>query len=222
VIIHAISDLHGHFPKLNGKADLLIVAGDFADNDSLHKYKEFEKWFDALSYAVKIMVPGNHDTLVEWRVLQEPGHWLKSNKVELTNHSLTLESVLIHGFSYTLQFENMNPLCKAFTVENEKQMKEKLSWIPDNVDILVSHAAAYGVLDGAYYEWTGKTSHFGSKAILDTLKRVQPRVFICGHIHEGFGQHEMKHDSGKITRCYNVSHVNEHYQPVNAVTEIKI
>lgn len=60
------------------------------------------------------------------------------------------------------------------------------------LDILVSHQPPYGYLDkvsgkyGAPKKWQGK--HAGGKAILDYIKKYQPKYVFCGHIHEGEGK----------------------------------
>jgi Icc-related predicted phosphoesterase len=58
------------------------------------------------------------------------------------------------------------------------------------LDILICHQPPYGVLDkvnfpGVPENWKGK--HAGSKAILDYIKKYQPKYVFCGHIHEGEG-----------------------------------
>ncbi len=59
------------------------------------------------------------------------------------------------------------------------------------IDVLVCHQPPFGVLDkvnfpGAPPSWQGK--HAGSKAILDYIKKYQPRYVFCGHIHEAEGK----------------------------------
>ena len=71
-----------------------------------------------------------------------------------------------------------------------------------NLDILLCHNPAYGVLDrvnfpGAPKHWQNK--HAGSKVILDYVKKKQPRYVFCGHIHEAKGKKKI----GK-TQVYNV------------------
>lgn len=62
------------------------------------------------------------------------------------------------------------------------------------VDIFVCHQPPFGVLDrvnfpGAPKDWRGK--HAGGKAILDYVKKAQPKYVFCGHIHEGEGHRKV-------------------------------
>ena len=72
----------------------------------------------------------------------------------------------------------------------------------DNVGILLCHQPPLGILDKvsakfAPKHWQGK--HAGSQAILDYVKKYQPKYVFCGHIHEAEGQQKL----GKKT-IYNL------------------
>jgi len=89
---------------------------------------------------------------------------------------------------------------KSAKIETEKA-KRILKRFND-VDILVCHQPPYKILDkvnfsGAPKHWQG--NHAGSKAILDYIKKKQPKYVFCGHIHEGKGKKKI----GK-TEVYNV------------------
>ncbi|MFH1823237.1 MAG: metallophosphoesterase [archaeon] len=61
-------------------------------------------------------------------------------------------------------------------------------------DILICHQPPYGILDKvtakfAPKSWQGK--HAGSKAILNYIKKYQPKYVFCGHIHEGKGKKKL-------------------------------
>ena len=70
------------------------------------------------------------------------------------------------------------------------------------IDILLCHQPPYGILDevnspGISKYWQGK--HAGSKVILDYVGKKQPKLVLCGHIHEGKGMRRV----GK-TEIYNL------------------
>jgi Icc-related predicted phosphoesterase len=100
---------------------------------------------------------------------------------------------------------------KTFDPEDEKK-KEFAKWQEPKIsnflnslgktDILLTHIPPYGFLDKvtskfAPNDWQGK--HAGSKAILDYIKRYQPKLVLCGHIHEAKGKVKI----GK-TKIYNL------------------
>jgi Icc-related predicted phosphoesterase len=63
MIIDCISDLHGHYPKLDG-GDLLIVAGNLTARDNLKELDEFNEWIREQYYKKKVLIAGNHDNLI--------------------------------------------------------------------------------------------------------------------------------------------------------------
>jgi len=87
---------------------------------------------------------------------------------------------------------------KKFTDKARKTLKR---FGRSGIEILLHHQPPYGILDKvgplAPKQWRGK--HAGSKAILDYIKKHQPRYAFCGHIHEGEGHKRI----GK-TEVYNL------------------
>jgi Icc-related predicted phosphoesterase len=63
--VTCISDLHGHYPNWLEGGDLLIVAGDLTATDSEQEYLDFYNWIRKQSYKNKIVIAGNHDTLIQ-------------------------------------------------------------------------------------------------------------------------------------------------------------
>jgi len=83
-----------------------------------------------------------------------------------------------------------------------EKAKRILRRFDGDLDILVCHQPPYGILDrvnfpGAPKNWQGKRA--GSKAVLDYIKKYQPRHVFCGHIHEAEGMKKL----GK-TLVYNL------------------
>lgn len=134
----------------------------------------------------------------------------KMKRVKLVKNRLLNIDGLKIGFleiyndvSWVKEFKprDYNKKLKAATKETIKVRKILQRF--GNIDILVCHQPPYGILDkvsgkyGAPKSWHGK--HAGGKAILDYVKKYQPRYVFCGHIHEGHGHKKL----GK-TDIYNL------------------
>lgn len=246
MIIDCISDMHGHYPKLEG-GDLLIVAGDLTARDSENEMALFDYWLNEQNYKKKIVIAGNHDNVLsENRIKLQFCEYLCDSGTEFEHEEpvrnlfdagdkflIYKKKLKIWGSPWSLWFEGINPKCKAFT-GSENDLKNKFNLIPDDIDILITHAPPYGILDGIPIE-DGSEFHAGSKSLRKRLFEIKPRLNIFGHIHEkGYRFVEItfppenptvkqisediikvEMHGGKITRCINASHVNEHYKPVN-------
>lgn len=216
VSISCIADLHGHYPKLEG-GDLLIVAGDLTSTDDPIEYTAFRDWLNEQEYEKKIVVPGNHDGEIEldWTFQSESFHEIAEI---LIDRGIEFRGFKIWGSPWTLQFAGMNPKFRAFTLESEGELKKKFELIPEGVDILVTHAAPYGIRDGTSFadkpsEET-KVTHLGSRALKDRLEELgsgRDFLHVFGHVHEGYG---VSHIDSNL--YVNASHVNLFHKPVNA------
>lgn len=216
MIIDAISDLHGYYPELPG-GDILILGGDYTARDEISEWNEFYLWLKELPYKHKVYVAGNHDGFLEHCAPSSIGKQLDSDYVEnqhyLVDEAVEIEGIKIYGTPWTFEFENMNPKCKAFTCTSENELMKKFNKIPAGIDILISHGPPFHILDKTlFYE------NVGSSALLSILDEIPPKYLFCGHIHEQGGKSADHQD----TKCFNVSHVNEQYKPVNPYTRINI
>ena len=70
----------------------------------------------------------------------------------------------------------------------------------DGVDVLITHAPPYGILD------RDGSIHYGSNELLSRVKAVRPRIHLFGHIHKANGLEE----SGG-TVFSNAAMMDEHY-----------
>ena len=83
-------------------------------------------------------------------------------------------------------------------------MAEKLFYeiLPENIDILVTHGPAFGILENSEENQLNPKHHYGCDILRDFLqKREDCYVQICGHIHE---QGEKLHLSEQRV-AYNVA-----------------
>ena len=208
--ITCISDLHGHYPKLHG-GDLLIVAGDLTGRDQMYEYIKFFEWFSDADYKKKIVIAGNHDNLIQDGTIeiksQGPISYLCDSGTEF-------EGLKIWGSPWTMTFDGMNPKCKAFTVDTEEELSKKWDMIPLDTNILITHSPSYGMLDYVDGENVGSLSLRNAKI----FQSPSLRLHVCAHIHECGG---LQQQVSKIT-IINASHVNEHYEPVNAPVRITL
>lgn len=211
MIIDCISDLHGFFPNLEG-GDLLIIAGDLTAHDSYEEHEKFQEWLEAQDYKKKIVVAGNHDNkLYDDLDLNFP----EMGIAHLENSATEFEGLKIWGTPSSLWFDRINPFCSAFTCK-ESGIGNNLSLCPSDVDILISHGPAHMILD----EFLGSLS---LRYELDT--RLKPKLFVCGHIHEGYGRsflHRPGYGDENNTICVNASYVNENYKPVNKPIRVEL
>lgn len=231
-IIDCISDLHGHFPELEG-GDLLIVAGDLTGKDTTSEQLEFISWIQSQKYKKKIFIAGNHDNwlpivknynLEFWGVtyLCDSGTEFYSSPVvtEISNNKLSLnpvEKYKIWGSPWTLRFPGMNPHCMAFTVDTEEELAEKWALIPEDTDILVTHSPPSGILDR-----TVRNHHIGSSSLNMHVICSSIKVHIFGHIHESYGIKDGSHLQEYDLISVNASHINERYEPVNKPIRITL
>jgi len=140
----------------------------------------------------------------------------------LCDSGTEFEGLKIWGTPWSLWFHGINPHCKAFT-GNESRLEKAYNEIPTTTDILISHGPPHLILDSVNDYHTGNIRDCGSFALRHCIEVIKPKICIFGHIHEHGGKHiSLKHhDAIKThTDCYNVSIMNEHYEPVNKPTRI--
>ena len=248
--ITCISDLHGHYPELEG-GDLLIVAGDLTGLDTVIEHIQFQIWLHEQRYDKKIVIAGDHDN----RLQQLPFEAIKRQYAELGEDYLcdsgtefefhepdpvekgrvvldtifsTVKRFKIWGTPWTLTFDGINPHCTAFT-GTEAELEAKFALIPDDIDILITHGPPLGIFDK-----TDRGENVGSKSLLEKARSLKNlKLFVFGHLHEGYGMITPSSLNGgakvrpnKSITCasfpyiVNCSHVNEHYEPVNKPVRI--
>jgi Icc-related predicted phosphoesterase len=216
--ICAISDLHGNLPTIPDDTDLLLIGGDICPNFSGGQSEKQRAWFlrEFLGWLEKQPVKdvlgtwGNHDFLPnpgrEWSKLEEFRPIIKVDELIEYPHESGMLKIWFSPWSN--QFGNWA------WMKDPEDLKAVYAAIPEDVDIIVSHQPPRGFCDSSYV-----TNHepVGSKELLNTILRVRPEAVICGHIHGGHGWKKLP-DRGIV---YNVSIVDERYQPVNPPTIIE-
>ena len=82
-------------------------------------------------------------------------------------------------------------------------MEQKWSWIPNPIDILVTHGPAFGHLDVSGYGG----NPVGCELLRERIDKIQPLIHSFGHIHGSAGY---KFDGN--THYFNASILDERYE----------
>jgi hypothetical protein len=227
--IIALSDQHGHLPLIP-ECDLLIVAGDvcpdrFGPFLAMHDPHQQQAWFDrsvrpwlaAAPATHKLLTWGNHDWCGQAFSFRSdsPAHARSTDLQILVDEGTTVprqEGANGHISVWATPWSNTF-MRWAFMKEREA-LEGIYALIPEGIDILVSHQPPYGCGDG-FPTLSGGKEHLGSRELLAAIKRVRPKLVICGHIHFGYGCYDC--DGIPV---YNVSVVDEAYRLVNPPTVI--
>lgn len=195
-----LSDTHMKHDQVTvPDGDVLIHAGDLATFGGVAQIEQAAGWLRSLPHETKIVIAGNHD-----RVLQSyPKHAesLLEGLTYLFDSSVQVGEFLFYGSPWQPEFQSW-----AFNLPRGEKLREKWDLIPDETDVLITHGPPYGFGDRTYM--IGE--HQGCAELLEAVGRVQPRLHIFGHIHEGYGMYNYGE-----TLMINASVANHRYQIVN-------
>ena len=206
-----LSDTHGkHWDISVPHGDVLIHSGDFTNTGTLAEVEDFDAWLGTLPHKHKVVVPGNHDSVMDfearefilrkeaenfnneelkrWETLEENTILLKNADV-LVNKSIKIEGVKIFGTPHTIFNGKIlrtffRKYAYAFGCVNEDSFGRKMKGASKYCDVFISHSPPLGISD------TNNGSHRnrGSLAILHTVFKVNPALHIFGHVHLQGGQ----------------------------------
>ena len=154
-----------------GDVDVVVGAGDFAV-----KRGGIEDVIDVLSDIVRptVLVPGNGESDEE---LREACRGWEAARV-LHGEGVNIEGVEFFGIGAGIP---VTPFGSWSFDLSEQEAERMLQPCPPDA-VLVSHSPPHGHVDQ-----TGG-AHLGSRAVLETVERVSPRLVVCGHIHGCWGQ----------------------------------
>jgi predicted phosphohydrolase len=170
-----IADTHElHRELIVPDGDLLIHAGDFTFfSRRPSMLRDFDDWLGELPHRYKIVVPGNHEYLLE-----EP-----RNRAAIMNAELLVGSgVEVAGLK--IWGSPVTPLYGgAFSLSSADDRGRHWAQIPTGTDILITHGPPKGILDREAPEEPSA----GCPELALAVVRTRPRLHVFGHLHGGYG-----------------------------------
>lgn len=175
--ILAFSDVHMNIDFMDevvaqsASADVVIAAGDFANRGGsaaliLEQIAKIEK--------PVVMVSGNHDNLMELTKLCDG----LEHVYLLHGDGICIQGMDFYGLGCEVPRTNQENWNEWLGEDAAERMLEKC---PSGA-VLVTHSPACGHCDLQIYG-----ANEGSAAVLDCVKNKQPKLHLCGHIHNAWG-----------------------------------
>jgi Icc-related predicted phosphoesterase len=198
-----ISDQHGLLPEVP-ECDLLCIAGDICPVSLPHDPAtqagwldtNFRRWLEEVPADRVVGIAGNHDFVFEAKEHPRDMRW-----TYLIDSGMEYEGVKVWGTPWV-------PNLPRWAFSLERIERNPFAAIPEGIDILLSHGPPYGrgdfVPPGRY---SREGEHVGAKSLLTTIKDKQPRLLVCGHIHEDRGRWRYSN-----TTIRNVALVDDNYE----------
>jgi Icc-related predicted phosphoesterase len=173
----AFSDLHvdvDQAARLAGASDdvdVVVGVGDFA---SVHS--GLEETIGALRSIAKptVLVPGNNET--EGALREACDGW--ESAIVLHGQGTEIDGIGFFGLGAGVP---VTPWDWSFDL-TEEEAAQRLAECPKGC-VLAVHSPPRGHVDAS-----SRGEHLGSVAVLDAIVTKQPRVALCGHIHESWGE----------------------------------
>lgn len=174
--ILAFSDLHharnraAEIVRASTDADLVIGAGDFCD-----MRQDLSGALSLLSgiSAPMVLVPGNAESDEELVEAAPDGADV------LHGRGVTIDGVRLFGLGYAVPETPFG----GWSCDLSEVVAGELLAPCEAADILIVHSPPKGVADR-----TSSGQSVGSVAIFEAIERIQPKLALCGHIHDSWGQ----------------------------------
>lgn len=225
--IVCISDTHNQTPKLP-PGDILIHAGDLTNQGTYSELQKTVDWIKQSNFKIKIIVCGNHDITCDEDFYRQYGGYFHNKRREDPQRCIDLfqsDSSIVYlnheAKQISLDFEDGqrvkfkifgSPYSPAhgfwafgYSPDTASQLWDQ---IPLDSDVVIAHTPAKFHRDEC-----GKRGSAGCEILRQTLWRVRPRLFVCGHIHEAFGVEVVSWDLSSTHIQFKEQSVREHFDP---------
>ena len=173
VRVVCISDTHELHRELDvPHGDILIHAGDFTMFSRRPSViADFDRWLGELPHRAKIVIPGNHEFLIEAGTAP-----VLRNATLLIDRGIESHGLRVWGSPLTINGG-------AFSKSDPEERRRIYKQIPEATDILITHGPPYGILDRE----AGSANHQGCEVLLEFVTNIKPHLHVFGHVHTGYG-----------------------------------
>lgn len=211
--IYATSDLHGNLIEPPQDATVLLLAGDICPDfigglyssrvkfDNGHQRQanwlktEFKAWAENIGVPI-IATWGNHDYVGEHPHLVP----------EISNVTWLVDELHVEGDLRVWGTPWVPNLPRWAFYGSPAALEARAELIPVGLDVLMTHGPPYAIADFIPVQ----RIHVGERSMSVTIRRISPRVTICGHIHESRGDWKLWGADDPL-HVLNVSAVDGYY-----------
>lgn len=188
---HELLNKYLHDPKYIENVDVIIHAGDCGNSKNFainhNEIINFLEWYSKLNIKHKILVPGNHDTSFEKKLVNKKDF---PDVNILIHEQISIDNIKIFGSPYTPSFGEGWAYNKA-----RHKIGRYWAQIPEDTDILITHGPPRGILDLTGQGTLHNTNEWGNKhllscgdaALLTATFNLDLKCHIFGHIHDENG-----------------------------------
>lgn len=220
VKIVAFSDTHTlHRKVVLPECDIAIFAGDLSAIGGEADVEDFLTWYSRqMQCTEKIWIAGNHDKCFDPKFQANSDIHDRATRYKEWAGLTYLEDSSTEAFGLKIWGSPWTPWYHgdswAFNKRRGDDIRAIWRQIPLDTDIVVTHGPAYGHLD-----YTIRDKELvGCEDLRHYLDAVNPKLHICGHIHEGYGMDYWTSD----TIYVNAAICNAYNTPKNLPIEITL
>ena len=213
-----LSDTHTRHREVEERyglpdGDVLVHAGDFTSMGRAHEIEDFVAWLRTRPHAHKVCIAGNHDFGMQDQAERFEPLFHGSGIVYLNDSAATVAGWRFWGTPWTPWFHDW-----AFNAHRGDELAAIYRRIACDTQVLLVHGPPHGILDQVDDAMGRADDHVGSHEIVQLLPTLPDlRLFVCGHIHEGYGQ--VVRDGVTFV---NASSLDRRYQPTHAPVVVDI
>jgi calcineurin-like phosphoesterase family protein len=231
-----LSDTHNRHRDLLKlpPADVLVHTGDFTNCGTYEEVEDFVEWFASQPHQVKIVVPGNHDMMLnesywnefwsDWsdekietsvaiKLFEQNGiHLLIDQWLDIPVPNSPSNSLIsVFGSPWVTKYAGWQTAFNRLPADMKKHWLKVTEQVKDRgggMDVLLTHMPPKSVGD---MEPNGTES--GCEYLRNMVEDISPTVHVFGHVHSdaGWGKIICNSNSKRETQCLNAASVCDYY-----------